>query len=220
MAALQGATGCGNKRTEPGAADEAATLRMKWWGGEARTKAYETALAGYTQAHPSVTVTPESSGYDGYFDKLDADIAGGLAPDVIQMDTALVGEYAGLNALLPLDDFIGNRIDLAGFPDTLLATGRVGGKLYGVPSGTGGALVTYDTTVLDGIGATPPTADWTWNDLGAYARKLTTGLGGKVYGVADAGGDDQGAFQIFLRQRRKDLFTADGRLGYTAAISR
>lgn len=216
VALLPAVTACGEKRDESGTADQAAALRMKWWGGDARTKAYEAALAGYQQAHPSVTVAPEASGYDGYFRKLDSDLAGSQAADVIQMDTALVGEYAGLGMLLPLDTYVGNRIDLAGFPDTLLAAGKVGGKLYGVPSGTGAALVTFDTTLLTSIGATPPDAGWTWDGLRSYATKLTKALGGRAYGVADAGGDDQGAFQIFLRQRRMDLFTADGKLGYTA----
>jgi len=63
----------------------------------------------------------------------------------------------------------------------------------------------------------PPPADWTWSDLATYATKLTTAFNGQVYGVSDGGGDDQGAFEIFLRQRRKELFTADGALGYTEA---
>src|SRR5206468_10855694 len=53
-----------------------------------------------------------------------------------------------------------------------------------------------------------------WTDLAAYAATLTQKLGGRAYGVSDGGGDDVGAFEIFLRQRRKDLFTSAGALGY------
>jgi multiple sugar transport system substrate-binding protein len=211
LAALGGVTAC--------AADEAETpsapLRMMWWGGDARTKAYQEALAAYAKTHTSVTVQPEFSGYDGYFDKLDADVAGGTAADLIQMDTGLVSEYAGRGVLRPLDGYLGERLDLSAFPEALLAAGQVDGKLYGVPSGTGAVLVTYDATVLKGAGAAPPAADWTWSALTTYATKLTKTLGGKVYGVSDGGGDDVGAFQIFLRQRGKDLYTTDGKLGYT-----
>lgn len=212
---LTGAAACAGKNQGSGNASSA--LGMKWWGGDARTKAYQAALAEYGRAHKTVTIKTEFSGYDGYFDKLDADVAGGQVADIIQMDTALVSEYAGRGVLRTLDYYVGNRLDLAGFPDALLAAGKVGGKLYGVPSGTGCALVTYDATVLKGAAVAPPSADWTWTDLATYATKLTKSLGGKVYGVADGGGDDEGAFQIFLRQRRKDLFTASGKLGYAAS---
>jgi len=188
---------------------------MKWWGGDARTKAYQDALAAFGKSHTDFGVKTEFSGYDGYFDKFNSEIAGGTAPDLLQMDTALVSQYAGQGVLLPLDEYIGNSLDLTGFPDALLSAGRVDGKLYGVPSGTGGVLVTYDATVLKGAKVDPPAADWTWSDLTGYATKLTGALGGKVYGVSDGGGDDEGAFEIFLRQRRKSLFTAAGALGYT-----
>ena len=74
--------------------------------------------------------------------------------------------------------------------------------------------MTYDATVLKAAKADPPAEHWTWTECADYAAKLTRTLGGKVYGVSDGGGDDLGAFQIFLRQRRKDLFTPDGALGY------
>lgn len=208
--ALGGLGACGTKSE----ADNPASLRMMWWGGEARTKAYQAALGAFGRAHGDIAVTTESSGYDGYFDKLNADIAGGTAPDLLQMDTALVSEYAGRDVLRPLDEYLGQSLDLSAYPEALLAAGKVNGKLYGVPSGTGGVLVTYDATVLKAVKAAPPTASWNWTDLLGYATKLTRTLGGKVYGVSDGGGDDAGAFQIFLRQRRKDLFTADGALGY------
>jgi len=213
-AAVPGLTGCGDKKE---AATPGVPLRMMWWGGDARTKAYQDALAAYGRARGSDPVKAEFSGYDGYFDKLDADVAGGNAADLIQMDTGLVKEYARRQVLRPLDGYLGNQLDLSLFPEALLAAGKVDGKLYGVPSGTGGVLVTYDVTMLRGVGAAPPQADWTWASLAGYATNLTKTFGGKVYGTSDGGGDDVGALQVFLRQRGKDLYTADGKLGYGAA---
>jgi multiple sugar transport system substrate-binding protein len=213
-AALPGITACGDKKE---ASAPGTPLRMMWWGGDARTKAYQDALAAYGRARGADPVKAEFSGYDGYFDKLDADVAGGQAADVIQMDTGLVKEYAGRSVLRPLDAYLGNKLDLSLFPAALLAAGTVDGKLYGVPSGTGGVLVTYDMTMLRSAGAAAPQADWTWAGLAGYATKLTKAFGGKVYGTSDGGGDDVGAFQIFLRQRGKDLYTDAGRLGYGAA---
>jgi len=164
-AAVPGLTGCGDKKE---AATPGVPLRMMWWGGDARTKAYQDALAAYGRARGSDPVKAEFSGYDGYFDKLDADVAGGNAADLIQMDTGLVKEYARRQVLRPLDGYLGNQLDLSLFPEALLAAGKVDGKLYGVPSGTGGVLVTYDVTMLRGVGAAPPQADWTWASLAGY----------------------------------------------------
>ena len=213
--ALGGVASCAGKHDNT--RSSGSSLQIMWWGGDARTKAYQAAIGTYTGRHPSIAVKTQFSGYDGYFDKLDTYIAGDLTADIIQMDTELVSEYAGLGVLHPLDEHLGKQLHLGAFPEDLLAAGKVDGKLYGVPSGTGCMLVTYDATLLRDAGADPPPADWTWADLTAYATRLTKALGGKVHGVGDAGGDDLGAFQIFLREREKDLFTADGKLGFTAA---
>ncbi|HKS98403.1 MAG TPA: ABC transporter substrate-binding protein, partial [Rugosimonospora sp.] len=213
--AVTGAAGCARQRATGQPAHR--QVRMRWWGGQARSTAYQQAVAEYQRRHPAVTVVTQHSGYDGYFDAFDVQVAAGSAPDLLQMDTALVAEYVGRGELHPLDEYLGKGLDLGGFPDALLSTGRVGSRLYGVPSGTGGTLVTYDRTVLRQARVDPPPAEWTWADLRPYAAKLTKALGGRVYGSSDGGGDDEGALQIFLRQRRKDLFTRDGTLGYDAA---
>lgn len=210
-AAVAGLAGCGERQAGTGGARR--DVRMTWWGGETRTKAYQDAIAAYGRQHSEVNVITTSSGYDEYFGALDAGIAGGTAADLLQMDTALVSEYAERGVLLSLDGYVGDRLNLDGFPDVLRIAGKVDGKQYGVPSGTGAVLVTYDATVLKQVGVDPPPADWTWDGLKTYATGLTKKLRG-AYGVSDGGGDDEGAYQIFLRQRRKDLFTADGALGY------
>jgi multiple sugar transport system substrate-binding protein len=209
-ATLGGLAGCADE-SEVG---NQPALRMMWWGGEARTTAYQDALAAFSRSHGNIVVQADPSGYDGYFDRFNAGVAKGAPPDMLQMDTALVSEYARRGVLRTLDEYVGHGLDVSAFPSALLAAGKVDDKLYGVPSGTGGALVTYDTTVLQGAGVEAPAVNWTWADLAAYATTLTGKLQGKVYGVSDGGGDDVGAFQIFLRQRGKDLFTAAGALGY------
>jgi multiple sugar transport system substrate-binding protein len=187
---------------------------MMWWGGDARTQAYQQALAVFDKRRTDLTITTEHSVYDGYFTRFDVEVAGGSAPDVVQMDTALVHEYARRGVLQPLDDYLGNGLDLGAFPDALLGTGRANGVLFGVPSGTGAVLLTYDNTVLAAHKLAAPTPEWHWTDLKTIAARMTRSIGGGVYGVSDAGGDDYGALQIFLRQRRKDLFTESGALGY------
>ena len=45
-------------------------LSIFWWGGEARAKLTEDALALYTKKHPNVTFKKTWQANQGYFDKL------------------------------------------------------------------------------------------------------------------------------------------------------
>src|SRR6266536_5766825 len=93
--------GCG---FAPSSSDSGAggnSLTFRWWGGNARNDAYQKAVKIFTQK-TGITVTTQYSGYDGYFDKLNTEFAGGNPPDLFQMDTALVSTYAGRGVLTDL----------------------------------------------------------------------------------------------------------------------
>ncbi len=62
------------------------TLRFMWWGGDARHKATLQVIDQYMSIHPNVKIEAEYGGYDGYFEKLTAQLAGGTAADIMQFD--------------------------------------------------------------------------------------------------------------------------------------
>jgi multiple sugar transport system substrate-binding protein len=204
---------CGGTGASSGSSD----LVMTWWGSDDRHSAYKKALATFTKKNPSIKVKPRYSGYDGYFDKFNTQVAGGSAPDLLQMDTALVASYAKKGVLAPLDDYVGKSLDLTGFSKSLLAAGTVDGKLYGVPSGIGVNVLTINVTGLKKLGLAEPDKEWTWEDLKTYAAKVYKASGGKVFGVDDGGGSTNQAFDIFTREKGQNLYTAGGKLGYTEA---
>jgi len=83
---MLGAAACGKDggtTTDPNAPVE---LSFFWWGGEARAKLTEDALALYTKKHPNVTFKKTWQANQGYFDKLATLTAGGAAPDIFQID--------------------------------------------------------------------------------------------------------------------------------------
>lgn len=57
-------------------------LRMMWWGDQARADLTNKALELFEQKHPDIKVVGEFSPQDGYFDKLNTQLASGTAPDV------------------------------------------------------------------------------------------------------------------------------------------
>ncbi|MDX2695678.1 extracellular solute-binding protein [Streptomyces ipomoeae] len=208
LTACSGGTGAGSTSSE---------LTMTWWGSDDRHNAYKKALATFQKDNPKIKIRETYSGYDGYFDKFNTNIAGGSAPDLLQMDTALVAQYARKGVLAPLDSYVGKSLDLTGFSKTLLAAGTVDGKLYGVPSGIGVNQLTVNRSGLEDLGLKLPDREWTWADLKKIAQDVYKKSGGKIYGVDDGGGSTLQCFEIFAREKGETFFSEDGKkLGFTS----
>jgi multiple sugar transport system substrate-binding protein len=215
VAALSGTlAACGGTGAGTGGGD----LTMTWWGSDERHAAYKKALAYFQKQNPKIKIQERYSGYDGYFDKFNTQVAGGSAPDLLQMDTALVAQYARKGVIAPLDSYVGKTLDLTGFSKQLIAAGTVDGKLYGVPSGIGVNVLTVNVSGLKKLGLSEPDREWTWADLKDYAVKVSKASGGRVYGVDDGGGSTLQCFEIFAREKGETMFSADGKkLGFTEA---
>ncbi|MCX4237567.1 ABC transporter substrate-binding protein [Streptomyces sp. NPDC020707] len=207
LSACSGGTGAGSTNSD---------LTMIWWGSDDRHAAYKKVLAAFRKKNPKIKIRPTYSGYDGYFDKFNTNIAGGSAPDLLQMDTALVAQYARKGVLAPIDSYVGKSLDLTGFSKTLLAAGTVDGKLYGVPSGIGVNQLTVNRTGLEKLGLELPDREWTWADLKKIGTDVHKKSGGKIYGVDDGGGSTLQCFEVFARENGETFFTEDGKkLGFT-----
>ena len=61
-------------------------LRFSWWGGESRIQATLTAINLYMKKNPDVKIEAEYSSFEGYYQKCLSRLAGGTAPDIIQLD--------------------------------------------------------------------------------------------------------------------------------------
>ncbi|MFI6490141.1 ABC transporter substrate-binding protein [Streptomyces sp. NPDC050564] len=208
LSACAGGTGAGTTSDK---------LTMAWWGSDDRHNAYKKALTTFQKSNSKIKIEERYSGYDGYFDKFNTQVAGGSAPDLLQMDTALVAQYARKGVLAPLDSYVGKTLDLTGFSKTLLAAGTVDGKLYGVPSGIGVNQLTLNRSGLEKLGLKLPDREWTWADLKKIAQDVYKKSGGKIYGVDDGGGSTLQCFEIFAREKGQTFFSDDGKkLGFTS----
>ena len=103
----------------------------------------------YTAKYPNVTFQATPSGWDGYFDKLSAQAAGGTMPDIIQMDYSFINTYFNNDTLADLAPFVADKtIDLTKADQNLVNTGKVGGKLTGIVLASTGLAITYNPAVL------------------------------------------------------------------------
>jgi oligogalacturonide transport system substrate-binding protein len=149
------------------------TLRFAWWGGDERHQATLKAIDLYQQRNPGVRIEAEYGGWDGYYEKLVTQLAGGTAADILQIDFAWVYELSSKGDLfLPLE---GNSlVDISKFDRTfLLSYCAYDGKIIGVPTGLNGEIILVDTGLLrkSGIGLN---TQWDWDNFFTEGRKVNT----------------------------------------------
>lgn len=210
---LAGAFGMGAGALLAGCSDSAG-LRATFYEGSAGVN--QTLLRFFRRlaaTSPELAVRPQYGPFNGYFDKLAVSFAGGSAADVVMLDPTHLADYAKRGALRPLADAVPRWIDPAGCRPDVLSGGSVAGTLYGVPDGQHTQALLVDTEVADRLVPAPDAATLTWAEYGRWAAEVHRASGGRRYGTEDAGGLDY-AFAIWLRQRGRQLFDADGRLAF------
>lgn len=201
-AACGSSVGAANVPVVP--ADGDVTIRLSWWGGDARIKATEEAIAGFEKEHPNIHVETEYSDWTGYWDKLAVQSAGGNAPDVMQMDELYLAFYGSMDALLDLNK-ASDYLDLSTMDPSLKAMGQVDGKQVAAPMATSQYGVIINNDVLDSLGLTLPDTDtWTWDEFSDFAKQVTEKSGGKTIG-AIAPNNGYG-LQLWARQHGENLF--------------
>jgi multiple sugar transport system substrate-binding protein len=191
----------------------AQSIRFVWWGNEDRANATKKAVELFQQRNPGITVQTEFSGYAAYVQKLSTQVAGGAAPDLIQLDRPTFGEYQQKRVLTELDQYAGTvRVDR--IPDNLLAGGKVAGKQYAVPGGQTAQMVAYDSDLFAKAGVAAPEKGWTWQEFSTAMTRVAASTG--VPGSGDFGWAIDW-FDSWLHQHGKQAYTTDGKLGFTAA---
>lgn len=146
--------------------DEPVTLRFAWWGGDARHQATIAAAKLYMEKHPNVTIEYEYSGWDGYKDKLVTQLAGGTAPDIIQIDYKWIYDLRGQDQYFVDPRTLSDIIDLSGFSETAYNGCMVGDELQGLPTGLNVNTLIVDKTLFaqHNLDSSDPLY-WTWDKV-------------------------------------------------------
>lgn len=208
--ALASAAGpSGSARAEGG-------IRMFWWGSNGRAERTNKAIQAFEAANPGVAVTAEFAGWDGYWPRLATQIAGGNAPDLLQMDPLYMVEYARRGAIRSLDSYRGGTLQIDDFGEANLASCSIDGKLFGINNGINAFGSIVDAGAWRDRGVEPPTFGTTWQQLvemcGAFKKANKKKA---FYAIADGSGRDE-LFEIWLRGQGKALYTPDSQLGFDA----
>ena len=136
-----------------GAEQEPVTLRVTWWGSQTRHDLTMAAIEKFEEKYPYITVEAEFTSWDGYWSKLATQVAGGLMPDVIQMDYQYLNQYAQSGVLADLTPFFeSGAIDVSNVAQSVIDSGAVNGTVYALSTGTNALATFYRKDVLDEAG--------------------------------------------------------------------
>ncbi|MHC5794725.1 ABC transporter substrate-binding protein [Lacisediminihabitans sp. FW035] len=187
------------------------TIRMVWWGSDDRAKVTNDAVAAFEKKHPNITVATESLPFDGYFDKLSTQVAANDAPDVQQLTGDYVVEYGSRGALLDI-----TKVDLSDVDKATTKSVHLDDKQLGVPTGIGTIAIIANPVLFKQAGVEmPDDTTWTWDDYEKIAKKISKASPAGTFG-SQALGTDSGQLAMWARQRGGDVFTAAGKVGFTA----
>ncbi len=139
-------------------------------------EARNLSLARFAAKYPNITVKREEMPQTDFWIKITAEIAGGQCPDVISLpylEQAVT--FAGKGLLEPLDAYIdgSSGLDRKDWIPELSNMGVYGGKQLVLPVALMTTGLGYNKDMFDKAGVAYPTANWTWDDMLAAAKKLT-----------------------------------------------
>jgi multiple sugar transport system substrate-binding protein len=153
----------GGQRSDSGSGSQ--YLRFAWWGNSVRDERTNQVVQLFMRANPGVTVEPEPTAWDGYWSKMNTQVAGGNLPDVMQQSTTYIQQYTERNQLV---DFYTVRdrglLDLSKWPESSLGSGILFGKLVGLDIGTNTWGMAVDAEALRRAGISVGDTKWTWQD--------------------------------------------------------
>jgi multiple sugar transport system substrate-binding protein len=158
------------------------TISYGLWD-DTQAKVLQKIADDFHEKNPNITVKLQVTPWDSYWTKMKTAASGGAAPDVFWMNESNFATYANGGVLANLSDKIsGSSIDMSNYIDIQTKAYTFDGDVYGIPKDIDSIGLWYNKKLFADAGVKPPTADWTWDDMVAAAKKLTDASKGQ-YGV-------------------------------------
>jgi multiple sugar transport system substrate-binding protein len=171
------ATGCSSGASTK--LDKKANVTLTMWSGQTQSaeKILQTLVAKYEKLHPNVTInlSPGASSTEDLLQKLSAAFAGNDYPDISYAFGSWASQLEESGRTLDITKQVAApSVKWDEFTGAARATAQpTGTKTIGFPAVVDNLSLLYNKTVFDKAGVAYPTANWTWNDFRAAARKLT-----------------------------------------------
>lgn len=152
-------------------------ISLAVWGTPEELKIItDTIDAWEKRTHPDFKVEIEHIPWENYLSKLETEVAGGIAPDVIACESTFFPKFIKSDMLEPLSPYIANDKDfnIDKFYKTIVDNFSYKGELYVVPRDISAvACVYYNKALFEQAGLPFPKDDWDYAKFIKIAKKLT-----------------------------------------------
>ena len=143
--------------TVGGTAGKAANTLTVWLMTDAQQnpsweKIVNAANAAFEKDHAGWNVNVQYKTWGNHLQQFDATLAGGNAPDVIELGNTEMTKYMAAGAFQDLTSVKSSIPNSSTWLAGLAASGKYGGKVYGVPYYAGARVVTYRTDLFKQAG--------------------------------------------------------------------
>ncbi len=214
---IGGLSACGGsnsgKTVMPDGSLDKCSLRFSWWGGDDRHQATLEAIDLWNQRHPEIEIIPEYGGWDGWTEKVSAQLSGGTEPDIMQINYDwLISFSADGKGFYDLGN-LSEQLDLSQFSEEVLDFGKVNGIQNAVTVSVSGRGLFYNSETYRRIGAEYPE---TWSELIDLGKKFSTE---DIYPLdldIQSGGTAWYLAVVYVQQQTgRDFLSLDGELGFS-----
>jgi multiple sugar transport system substrate-binding protein len=165
----------------PAAATEKVPLRFVVMDYDEKMRPDTQALVDeFNASQNEIEVTLDVYSWGVGHDNLVTQISGGQAPDLANGNSQWVGEWAGINEVMPLDDLLSKEF-LANFVPSGIEAFTIDGKLMAMPYFLDPRAMYYRKDLFEQAGLKPPE---TWDDVIAAAQKLNDPPNSNAIGLA------------------------------------
>ena len=207
-------TACSGVGAGSSSTDGKTAIRYGFWGNNVRQQNYTKAWDQFQAEHSDIAIEIEFAEYAAFQERMTTQMAARNVPEVFWIAAPQVmtydknGLYHDIEGIdtLKLDDF--SPEDLDGF--------KLNGKLNTMPMGIFVPVLRYNQSEAERAGVKLPAdgSAWSWDTVAEIATDFSKD-NAKLKGLA-YNADTDLPFESWVRQHGEQLWTEDGRPGFTA----
>jgi len=191
--------------TEAPPSAEVKDIRLSVWADVQDAAVYENMLNAWHEVQDEYRVDAEQYA-GGYYEKIQANFAGGDPADVLYYQGWVFQPYAENKVLSPLDQYV--EADQLGdlWPDNQNYRNNTEwhGETFMTPTDVGSLVIYYNKDQLDRQGVPHPKAGWTWEDYQDAIEKLSYEEDGTKYYSWAQGAGWNGAYARVVNFMRRN----------------
>lgn len=195
-----------------GADGEQVTIRMAWWGGDARHDQTLAAVEKFMEKYPNIKVETEYGAWNGWTEKMSTALVAGTSADVMQVNWNWLYQFSSDGSKFADLKEYSDIIDFANYDEETLNTCFVGGKQQALPISTTGKCFYWNKTTFDKAGIPIPT---TFDELMEAGHAFQEKLGDDYYPMAMLEYERMLLMVYYLESKYEKDWVVDNQVNYT-----